>query len=277
MQTRNVFVLAAVAALVAGAASAQTTVFVNADRIDDAIEDLRDDIDDDFDRDIDAFGNEGRPQGFNGSLAARTTRVSGNKDTTDIGVGANVNYFDGLNGHEFQMSYAYSKDTGNVSDETLLLGYEYKRNLNSAAYIYSKALHALDFTAVGTEYERDTFIGAGFGYYVLNDSTSQWSIAAGPGWRWTEDANGLEDDQVAASIASDFSYRVNETTLITNDTDVIWSEDETTVLNDLGINISMTDALALRTSVLTDYTTEPAVGSKSTTNTFGVSLVYSFK
>jgi putative salt-induced outer membrane protein len=38
----------------------------------------------------------------------------------------------------------------------------------------------------------------------------------------------------------------------------------------------MTDALALRTSVLTEYHTDPEPGFKSTDNTFGVSVVYSF-
>ncbi len=38
----------------------------------------------------------------------------------------------------------------------------------------------------------------------------------------------------------------------------------------------MTDQLALRTSLLTEYRTDPLPGFKDTDNTLGVSVVYTF-
>ncbi len=63
---------------------------------------------------------------------------------------------------------------------------------------------------------------------------------------------------------------------MTNDTDVITSSSDTVVYNDLALSVSMTDSLALRTSVLTEYHSDPEPGFKDTDNTFGISLVYSF-
>ena len=63
---------------------------------------------------------------------------------------------------------------------------------------------------------------------------------------------------------------------MTNDTDIITSSSDTVVYNDLALSVSMTDSLALRSSILTEHHTDAAVGDKSTDNTFGLSLVYSF-
>lgn len=60
------------------------------------------------------------------------------------------------------------------------------------------------------------------------------------------------------------------------DTDIIGSDSYTVVYNDLGVNVSMTDTLALRTSLVTEYHTDPAAGRDDTDNNFGVSLVYNF-
>lgn len=79
----------------------------------------------------------------------------------------------------------------------------------------------------------------------------------------------------AFGLSSDFAQKLTETVALTADTDVIWSESDTVVFNDLAISVAMTDALSLRTSLLTEYHTEPGT-AKHTDNTFGVSLVYSF-
>ena len=46
--------------------------------------------------------------------------------------------------------------------------------------------------------------------------------------------------------------------------------------NELGLNVSMTETLALRTSILTEYRSNPQPGFVSTDNTLGVSVVYTF-
>lgn len=54
------------------------------------------------------------------------------------------------------------------------------------------------------------------------------------------------------------------------------SDSDTYVTNELGLNVSMTDTLALRTSILTEYRSNPQPGFVSTDNTLGVSVVYTF-
>ena len=84
-----------------------------------------------------------------------------------------------------------------------------------------------------------------------------------------------EVSEGAFGISSDYAQKLTDTVFLTNDTDIIWSESDTNVINDLAVSVSMTETLALRASVLTDYNSEPGT-AKNTDNTFGVSLVYSF-
>lgn len=269
----NVFVAAAVAALIAGAASAQTTAFDMQDSATDAVEDLEEDIEDDFDRDLGRFGNEGRELGFTGSVSARATATDGNTNNTDIGLGARVGFFDGVNGNDVTLSYTYGDNEGVTTENRLLFGYDYTREFGSSFYAFGKAVYAYD--EFGT-YEEDAFLGAGVGYRIFNTNDQQWSVQAGPGYRWATAANGAEVSEVAASVSSDYSYRFSDTVLLTNDTDILASETDTYVTNELGVNVSMTDALALRTSILTEYRTDPQPGFENTDNTLGVSVVYSF-
>jgi putative salt-induced outer membrane protein len=89
--------------------------------------------------------------------------------------------------------------------------------------------------------------------------------------------NAVSDlNEGALSLSSNYSNQINETLAITNDTDIIGSESDTVVYNDLGFNVSMTETLALRTSLVTEYHTDPAPGKDDTDNALGVSLVYNF-
>ena len=118
--TQNVFIVAAIAAIIASSASAQTLIgrdTVAGDRNDDLIEA----IEDDAERELDRFGNEGRPNGFIGSLAFRGTAQSGNSEAVNIGIGTDMNYVFGPNGIALQLNYAFSDDDNTDSEESMLM------------------------------------------------------------------------------------------------------------------------------------------------------------
>jgi putative salt-induced outer membrane protein len=273
--TKNVFIVAAIAAIIASSASAQTLIgrdTVAGDLNDDLIEA----IEDDAERELDRFGNEGRPQGFTGSVALRGIVQSGNTDSTNIGIGSDMNYVFGPNGIELQLNYAYSDDDDSASEESLFYGLEYTRDFNANVFGFAKVQGSAD-SATDAQYETDTFVSVGAGYRVYNEANVQWTVQAGPGYRFAE-INAIIDGDVsegAFGVSSDYAHKLSDTLSVTNDTDVIWSESDTVIFNDLALNVAMTNTLALRTSILTEYHTEPGT-SENTDNTFGVSLVYSF-
>ncbi|WGW04968.1 DUF481 domain-containing protein [Tropicibacter oceani] len=266
--------LALFVVLSASAASAQGLVggdSVAADRNEQLIED----IEDDAERELDRFGNENRPQGFTGSAALRAIGSSGNTDSVDVGIGTDLNYVWGQNGIELQLNYAYGEDDGKKTEESLFYGLEYTRDFTPTVFGFGKVQGSVD---AFSDFQTDTFASFGVGYRVYNDQTKQWSLQAGPGYRFAEleDITRADISEGAFGVSSDYAHKLSETVFLTNDTDVIWSESDTALYNDLALSVAVSKSLALRTSVLTEYHSEVAKGTKNTDNTFGVSLVYSF-
>lgn len=267
-------VAALIAALVATSVSAQDLIG-RGSVAEDRNEDLIESIEDDAERELDRFGNEGRPQGFTGSFALRSIASSGNTDSLDVGIGTDFNYVWGQNGIQLQLNYAYGEDDDVKTEESLYYDLEYTRDFNPVFFGYAKVQGSVDEFS---DFETDTFASLGLGYRIFNEPERQWSLQAGPGYRFAElsDVTRGDIDEAAFGISSDYADKLTETVFLTNDTDVIWSESDTVVYNDLALNVAMTKALALRTSILTEYHSEVTGGANHYDNTYGVSLVYSF-
>lgn len=272
---RNTTPLLAAAALfgLTGAALAQTTTFDNQDAASDAVQDLRDQIDEDAERDTRPFGNAGRPLGFDGSVALRGTMSTGNTDSADLGIGANLGFYDGTNGYEAIFSYSYGEQDGAENENRLLYSLEYTRDFGTRWYGYATVQGSSDDYA---SYTQDTFAGIGIGYKLIERPDVTWYVSGGPGYRWMEMADGTQVEEEAVSLSSNYTARLSDTVLGTLDTDVIYSDTDMVVYNDIGLNVSMTDALALRTSLSSEYHSDPLPGADDLDNTFGVSLVHSF-
>jgi putative salt-induced outer membrane protein len=289
--------VAAVALVAAwsGAAQAQTTAFEIEDATTDVVEEIEEDVDDDFDRDLDPFGNEGRELGFSGSIAARVTATSGNDETTDIGLAGRMNYFDGVNGAEVNLAFTFTEDrdffdpesgtTVAASETNLFFSTQYTRELTSNLYgfvngvaVYDDNDEALlDPREDDPEGSReDIFVGGGLGYRIANSERLQWSVQAGPGYRWREDFDGVRTEETAVSLSSDLLYQFTPTVAVTNDTDIIASDDATTATNDLALTVALNESLSLRTSLLTEYDDNPGGNAEEVDNTLGAAVVFNF-
>ena len=266
--------LAVIAVLAAGAAQAQVFTGSNtaSDEADATQTSAREDINQ-TNRNDD-FGTDGRKLGWYGSVAATANATSGNSDTFDMGVGANFGTFDGTNGHDFRLSLKYGETAGTTTASKLALGYDYTRNLSGKTYAYGKVNTIYDEFG---SFSRDTFIGFGVGYRVIDTGQTRWSLQAGPGYRIAEDSTGTEFKEAAIAASSKYYQSLSANAFLTNDTDILSSDFDTVVTNDLGVSMRLTNSLAMRTSVQTTYHTDPTPGLKSTDNTFGVSLVYDFQ
>ena len=276
---KNLLTTAGLAAILAAAGTAtfaQSTVFTGSDIVEDRNDDLADAIEDDAERDLDRFGNEGLRQGFSGSFALRATAQDGNTESFDLGIGTDLNYVTGPNGFEFALNYVYGEDDGTKTEESLFYDAQYTRDFNPRFYGFAKIVGSVDeFSA----FDNDTFAGFGVGYRIYNTDDIQWSVQAGPGYRFASLDSAIEGDidEVALAISSNYSNRLGNTrALVTNDTDIITSETDTVVLNDLALAYALSGNLALRTSLQTEYHTDPQPGFDDTDNTLGVSVVYSF-
>lgn len=263
------------ALLVAGPLQAQQSTFSNIDAADTAVDDIAEAVEEDIAdaQDVRDFGLGSSTLGWSGAIYATASAVSGNSDTADLGIGARATYFDGVNGHELTFYYDYGEADGDSTENSLLLGYDYNRFFTEDFYGYGQLRAKYDEFST---YEYDTFVGVGVGYRVVNTPDMIWSLQAGPGWRTAETQSGVEVEEVAASLGSKFYYDISEGVFLTNDTYVIASETDTTVTNEIGLNVSLSGPLTLRTTLQTDYNSDPEPGLENTDNTLGMSLVYTF-
>lgn len=287
----NVFIIAAISGFVATGAMAQTTAFDNADATVDAVDDIEEAITDAAERDIGTFGNEGREIGSYGSVSLRGTADKTNGvESSDVSVGLRYGTFDGVNGIDVTAAFTYGTDEAVETTNKLQAGVDYRRDFNDTIFAYAKAdiyLNKLadqdyaDEVAADATYDeeadssQDLFVGAGIGYRIYNSADTQWSIQAGPGYR-SKTVLGVETNEAAASVSSNLFKSLTETSYVTNDTDVIYSESSTTVNNELALSVSLTDTLALRTSLATKFDDASDDSFADTDNTIGVSVVYNF-
>lgn len=269
---KNLSIILSVAAAVA-ATSANAQSILGDSAAEDQITTLNEDIADDFERDTTTFGNDGRALGFTGAVAFQANATSGNTDTSSVGLGLNTGYFDGTNGYDFQLSYQRSENAGTVDEDTLLYSAQYTREFGAAYYGFAQLQGSVDTLPFDTS---DNYLGAGVGYRIYNTADIQWAVQAGVGYR-VADLNGISDfDEPAISLSSGYFNRLSDTVAFTMDTDIITSDSDTVVYNDLGVNVAMTDSLALRTSLVTEYHTDPGAGLTDTDNALGVSVIYNF-
>jgi putative salt-induced outer membrane protein len=284
---------AALLAALAPAAQAQNAGvnFDAPDVVADTVSDIEDDFEDDFDRDLDPFGNEGRELGFQGSVALRATATTGNSETSTLGIGTRLGYFDGLNGSELNFAYTRNDDgnSGDDVEENLFFGYDYTRELGRDLYGFAQGVAIYDQTEADPEgedgddaaFRSDVFVGAGLGYRIANSDRLQWSVQAGAGYRWYEPFGEERFEETALTASSNVLYRVSPTVTITDDATVIASENNTSVINDLALAVALNESLSLRTSLLTEYNSDPGFNMdfnerEKVDNTLGVAIVYNF-
>jgi putative salt-induced outer membrane protein len=281
-KSANVFVVAAVSTLLAGAAAAQSTTFSNSGSAEDGVTAITDAIDDDA-RDV-TFGNEGRTVGTYGSVALRATGTQSttSDDIVSVGIGANYGFFDGVNGSELNLVYTYGSTNGVQDTNSLNAGYDYTRDFSRNFFGYASINLQYDGEADATtagDTLRDAFAGFGVGYRIVNNASTQWALKAGPGYRMIEQSDGatfVKTNEAAYSVESNLSYSFSDTVYASNDTTIIGSDIDTTVLNELALNVAMSNALSLRTSYVSEFSGADFNSLDNTQNTAGVSIVYNF-
>lgn len=273
----KILATASITAVIASGAFAQGATFTLEDAADDEVEDLRDDIFDDAERDVN-FGNDGRAIGQTGSIALRVVVDDDPNGFTNSTVGLGVTYdiYDGINGSEFDLSYVYTAEDDRADTDRLTVGYQFTRDFTPAVYGYLDATVRVDNEADVGDNKVDGFLGFGAGYRILNTSTQQWAVQAGPGYRYLDNFLTGDASEVAYSVESNYYRSLSDTVFITNDTQLVGSETATTVSNDLAVSVSLSDVLALRTSLVSQFDGTEFNNVDNTSNTLGVSVVYSF-
>lgn len=274
MTTKYLILGTAFLAITSGGALAQGAL-IGTDRVDERVEDIEQDAAEDIARGDDAarFGPEGIRQGFSGTLAITGSASSGNTENVDLSGAGRINYGAGLWTHSLGFGMEYGEANEVKNEEQIFATYDVTRELGQNFYAFG--LGRAEWDEFGP-LQRDAFLGVGVGYRIFNREDLAWRVQLGGGARFTEDQADVDEREAAAIAGSRFYYAFSDTVYVTNDTDVLHSDTNTLVTNELGLNYRVTEVMTTRMSLKTDYDSDPAPGFENTDNRLGLSLIYGF-
>ena len=217
---------------------------------------------------------------WSGSVTAAASISTGNSESADLGVFGRMGTTRGLYTHELDLGYNYARAAGNVTTNKLYGGYQLNRSfadgllgLNDKFYGFGTLRGVYDKEGA---YRHDYFVGAGLGYNIVATPQTQWSVEAGPGVRFYDVPTLGNTGALAIRGASRFRYVVSPTVSFDNDTYLIWSNDDTNLINDSAFKFGLTENLSARLGVRINHHTNPPATYKSTDTTTYAGVTYGF-
>ncbi len=209
--------------------------------------------------------------GWAGEASLTASNTTGNTETTDVGLGLKLAKEADVWRHKFDAIADFGEVSGTSTKERYALGYQIDRDLNERTYVYGNADYFNDkFGAFVEGY----FVGGGLGYKAILPEPMSWNLEGGLGFRSQEDTLDVSNDELAARGFSDFDYALNDNVSLYNDTEIIWSDSDTYIWNDVGITAQLMGNLAARLSFRVDHHTDVPVGTEKTDTALRGGIVY---
>lgn len=148
------------------------------------------------------------------------------------------------------------------------------RRLGERSYLFGSARHERDHFSA---HEYQWSAAAGYGYEAIKNDTTHLTFEIGPGYRWSklQDLREHQNETIVRGWA-DFGHQLTETTSLFNTLLVEAGSDNTFAKNDLGLQVQMSEALALKAGVQVRHNTDVLPGTKKTDTLTTVNVVYGF-
>jgi len=125
--------------------------------------------------------------------------------------------------------------------------------------------------------EYQTTIAGGYGFEAFMSEETKLVFEIGPGYRWSKEQDvRVHNTEAIARGFMDFSHQLTETTRLFDTLLVESGGDNTFVRNEFGVQVRMTDALALKAGFEIRHNTDVSDGRRRTDRLTTVNVVYGF-
>jgi putative salt-induced outer membrane protein len=218
----------------------------------------------------------GITDGWTGEAALTGSKTTGNTDTTDVGLGLNLEKSADVWRHKFKASADYGESADIKNKQRFVLGYQIDRDINERLYAYANADYFQDdFGAFQTGY----FAGGGLGYKLVLPDPLKWDVEGGLGYRSQETQGPISvtENELAFRGASNIDYIFNDNVSLYNNTELLYSASDTYIWNETGITAQLMGNLAARASFRIDNHSNVPVGREKTDTITRVGVVYTIK
>ena len=121
-------------------------------------------------------------------------------------------------------------------------------------------------------------MAAGLGYRIIDSERTKLWVQGGPGYRFAElRETGESEDGLIFRGDAGFEHQFTETTKIVDRFLIETGSDNTFVQNDLGLEVMINGALALRLGYQVRHNTDVSPGVEKTDRLATVGLIYEIK
>ncbi len=218
-------------------------------------------------------------QNWSGEASLSGARTSGNTSTTDVGLAFHLKKEAGPWAHKFDTTYDLGRADGQDTNNRFFIAYQIDRKINERFYGFATADY---FTDGFGPFKQGNYLGAGLGYQFIQSEPLQWALEAGAGFRSQKSRESgfipsLRQDEFALSGGSQFKYALNDAVSFYNNTEILWSDSDTYIWNDIGITANLSGNLAARFSFRIDTHSNVPVGTVKTDTITRGALVYTLK
>ena len=176
--------------------------------------------------------------------------------------------------HMAGFSVLHTVNDGVTSADRYELRGESQYKLTERSYLFGALRYEDDRF---TDYDYQFTASGGYGYRFIDTETTQLDGKIGLGYRRSELrlTNETQDDMIVRG-AVDFSHQLTDTTRIYDKFLVEAGSDNTYIQNVAGIEVKMTDSLALGLSYDVRHNTDVLPGTKKTDQVLTANLVFGF-
>lgn len=202
--------------------------------------------------------------------------TSGNTETTDLGVALKVKH----EGDQWKQAAEFAGDYGKTDDveskNRLFAAGQIDRTFNEQWAGYGRLTWERDeFSGFENRY----FAGLGLAFKAIDSDAMKWTLEGGPGYKVDEIRETLTtpaatEETIGARLGSKFSNKLNDAVTFSNDSEVVYAQTSTQLINVTALTATLWDNLSARFSFDVRHDTDPLPGFEATDTATKVSLVY---
>ena len=213
---------------------------------------------------------------------------SGNSDSTSAN--GKLDLAEEQNGWKNSLHLAgfYGKNASYATAERIEAGYELDDKISDRLYAFSAIRGERDLFS-GFAYQAT--LSAGLGYKFVDDDSTKLAGTVGVGYRRLEPEQLIKDPSgevtqripgastgdAVVTAGIDLTHNLTKNTKLLDKLLVESGSSDTSVANDFGIQVSMSERLALAFGYGVRYNSDPSPGSKKLDQMTTVNIVYTIK
>lgn len=219
---------------------------------------------------------------WTGQGEAGLVKTSGNTDSENANIGLAFTNEGELWTHDLSFKLFQNSSDGVDTAESLSAAYIAKRALSERRYIFA-GLNYLDDDFDG--FTEQSSVSIGYGYHVFDTEKVGFELAAGLGYRDTNqliiltDGSEVEGQDLSGAtlvLLSKYRNKLTANTEFVDDFRAEIGSDNTFFQNDAALIVSMNERFSLKAGILTRHNTDPAPGADETDTVTSFNLLYNF-